>query len=317
MIQVCSFFRLALIGIAVGLSSHTLALAQNISFSDVSVRSFSVLVTSDVPLSNASVRVFTDELGTSEVTGSLAQNHVTSSSAASLTAGLAKVDVTGAAPEDTLYAQAVLIDENSNEIRIPAAAPFPAVTLMRRTGVTDSDGSPLSSALLVWSVESLDGAGVLPGAIVTLEAPAVSAYPISGVVDPVTGNAILDLANLYAAVGSETSAPEAGDAIQFSSLRGLTCPLLEGDVTINWRRVPTGPSAQNPNLCFAPSGLNADYDCDGTIGLPDYNRFVSGFGTAGDGTSCAFNRDFDLARLDRLVGSADFNLLLSVFGATE
>ena len=81
----------------------SLAAVSDIEPADVTTRAFSIVWASDEPVTGATVRVFAEADGTTELTGGLSV--VLLSPAAALTNGVVKVDVRGVAADTCFYYQ--------------------------------------------------------------------------------------------------------------------------------------------------------------------------------------------------------------------
>ena len=93
----------------------------DITPADVTPRSFSVIWISDGTLIDATVKVFADAAGTTELTGGLGVS--LASGSASLGLGIVKVDVSGAAADTCVYVQTETT-EVGGPVQSPVAPPF-------------------------------------------------------------------------------------------------------------------------------------------------------------------------------------------------
>jgi hypothetical protein len=300
------------------------AAVQDVQATDVTPRAFAVVWASDEPVTNATVQVFNDALGTDEITADLLIAVVAPGGA--LAKGLAKVDIRGVR-EDTTYYYRVVSDGAGGQVVFPAAGDLPSVQTPSRVAIATASGGHLANVVLRDTQLAPDATTPAPDTLLLVDAPGVSAYPVSGFVGAAglaAPDVVVDLNNLYAAATGESLALDAAARLQVTAYRGLDCPNLADHVLTRQRRDPGplgGPAitrAEFPDTCFAPGGLSVDFDCNGTINAADSDAFAQQFGNAtGTGApSCAFHPDFD-ATGDRRVGVGDFNLLLSVFGEEE
>ena len=291
---------------------------------DVTPKAFSVVWASDEAVTAAAVHVFSDAGGVTEVTGSLSV--AVDSDATALANGVVKLTVSGAAAATTYYIQADSTGAGGTVLE-PAAGPFAAVTTATRTVIGDSAALPVSADVLAIDVLQPDGLTAAAGALVIGAAPGVGAYPVSAFVgDGVAApTALLDLAGFYDSSSGENAYLGDGAVVELGEFRGLICAGLTNHRLTRLRRAPEADEAtavteiDDADPCYSPSGVSADFVCDGRIGGGDFNLFLAQFGLASPDTApdCLFNSDFDLADSDRSVGASDFTAFQSVFGSVE
>ncbi|MCP5443671.1 MAG: hypothetical protein H6968_11610 [Chromatiaceae bacterium] len=298
------------------------AAVRDTIITDVSTRAFSVVWVSDAAVTDATVRVFADAAGDFEITSSLNVVVESASIASAHSLGIVKVDVQGLQADTTYY-----VETETNTLVFPAADdPLLDVTTAATTTVSNPDGTPITNDLIVHEIFEPDGVTPADGALLVLQIPSISQYPLTAfVADGIeTPGAMVDLSNIVSdATG--TNAQVTGDTvIQINEYRGAICASLDDQKLLRLRRAPTHeetPSISEAEIsapCFSPFGLAADFNCDARIGAGDLNLFLSKYGLSSTEAEpdCRFNEDYDL-NADRRVGAGDLNLFLSVFGVTE
>jgi len=299
----------------------------NITITDVTTRSFSVVWQAS-EASTASLRVFANAPGTIPATEAIITPHPVESGAPAIRLaaedrGVMKVRVTGLQPDTEYFFQTETTSISTGETLLAPAVPLAVQTEVRtvRARTVGAALVPFSNDLLLFPSLLPDGLSPAAGALLVI-AVAGARHPVSGFVgDGVPApHALLDMNNFFSAATNETLDLTGSEVLTIREFRGL-CANAIGPVLAHARRVPLDNELSEvtaPAVCFSPTNIPADFNCDGRIGSGDFNLFLAHFGLSSvDGSpDCQFNADFDLSA-DGRIGSGDFNLFLSVFGASE
>ena len=293
-------------------AQSTSAAVSDVGFSDVTTRAFAVVWLSDEPVSSATVRVFEDAAGASEITDALS---VTVTSTGFLL-GIVKVNVSGVAAETCLYVQTETTASSSTVD--PPSPPFPEICTQATTTKANALGELIVSDLIRHELLSPDGATPAAGALMLLSVPGLGAYPLSafagdGIELP---DAFVDLNNLFGVATSSNVEVVGGDVLEIAELRGLLCPELDNQLLLRFRRAPVHEEQvtlgvritelENPEPCFFANTV-----CDDTINILDVQRVLNFFGT--DVGECRFNPDLDIIP-DGTINILDVQSVLNRFG---
>lgn len=308
----------------------------DVVISDVTTRAFSVVwssseavqLTSSIDDSFTTVQVFTASDGTGDISENLVLK--LESDDVALMQGIVKFDVVDddvddvieLRPDTTFYLRTTTVG-GSGTVVFPADGDD---LLEVRTAMTtrkgDDDGNPIVNDVIYHEILDPDGTTPGDGSLLMVRVPSISAYPLTafvadGFASPGTA---VDMNNIFDDVTGESARVPAGAVVEIIEYRGLSCPGAANQRVRKLRRVPAedgGPAItelKEADECFAPSGVSADFDCDGRIGGVDFTRFLANF--ALQAPDCRFNNDYDLDD-DGRVGGVDFTRLLSVFGSEE
>jgi len=285
------------LGLALSGAAQAQPVVTGLTPSDVTPKAFSLVWVSDEPVTAASVRVFAEPAGTTDLTATLTQELVSADHPPALDLGLVKVDVRGAAASTCFYVQAET-QSASGSTFTPSAAPFPEVCTQGRTRRDDVFMQPVTNDLLRHDLATPDDTAPATGALVLLEVPGVGSPPISAFVGEgfAAGEAVLNLNEVFASATQETTPLAAGTPVRLHELRGALCPDPADQARTRYRRVPDHEEVatvgafitqvEPPDACFF-----ADTDCNGTVEQADGQRVLDGFDAfRGD---CRFNPDLD------------------------
>lgn len=291
----------------------------DVTVADVTTRAFSLIWVADDFVDEATVRVYSDANGDTEVTNEL--NVALVSTAAALERGIVKVDVWGAQPDTTYYLETETMTSAGSEVFPAASDPLiEALTAVQTTKALDT-GEPIVNDILAYDFYDLDGLTPTEGGLVLISIPGVSAYPLSALSDNQLPNprAIVDLNNAFEAESGVSAEVPALEVLEVTEYRGIACDPSD-QALVRLRRAPAHEEQppitelESPESCYSPNGVSADFDCDGRIGLVDFTRFSAKFDV--EVPDCKFNPDFDLNN-DGRVGLPDFTRFSSVFGLAE
>lgn len=285
------------------------AAVTDVTPTDVTPRTFSVVWVSDQAVASAGLRVFADAAGTTEVTGSLAV------SPAVVANGVVKVDVAGPAPDTCYYVQTTTT--GTTTVLAPASPPFTQVCTAVAVAASDALGAPHASDLLTLPLYAPDGTTPGNGSLLVVSVQG-SAHPVSawmgqGIAPP---QALVDLGRLFDAATRTTAVPAAGVPVKLTQLRGLACPGAVDHALVRYRRVPAHleetilgfpiVEVETGTPCFF-----ADTHCDGVVDDLDGQRVLDAFdGVPG---TCVFNPDLDVVA-DGVIDVLDLQHVLNRHG---
>ncbi len=317
--DIATLFSLFYLIFTLGIGGTAAAEVSEPIVSDVTTRAFSVIWSSDEPVIDATVKVFSDESGTTELTTEFTISLISEDYPPALAQGIVKVDIVGLESDATYYFQ-TQTQTVSATISSPVMPPLPSVHTAAITTIANSANQPIVNDLILNRIYQPDGTTPAEGTLMIVRIPEVSDYPLSAFVGENIDApfVIVDLNNLFDASGTSAEVPP--DAVmEITEFRGTLCDPDTHEL-IRMRRTPEHEEdppiteLEDPIPCFSPNAIGADFSCDGRIGAGDFNLFLAQFGL--QGPDCRYNSDFDLNTDDR-VGAGDFNLFLSVFGNTE
>lgn len=301
--------RVALVLTLAGAAIPAGAAVADLTPTDVTPRALSLAWHSDEAIDAATVRVYADANGTSELTGTLTIAPLTAGHAN----GIARVDVRGLAAATCYYLQAETTGP-SGTVAEPAAPPFLELCTASATSKIDGSLRPLANDLILHAVDLLDDP-----VLVLLSLPGRSAYPVSTFAesDGFSAHAVLDMNNLYDSATGDLLLVVADEPLQLTEMRGTACGADPTRVSFGRARAHLETSVvgvplvqvETPAACFF-----ADTMCDGTIDVLDVQRVLNVLGAqAGD---CRYHPDLDTV-LDDTVNVLDVQHVLNRFGESE
>lgn len=261
---------------------------------DVTTRAFSVIWLSDERVSDATVRVYTDEGGTNEITSQLVVTLISEDYPPALNQGVVKVDIVGLEPDFTYYFETETTSNPSGVITYPLTVPLPSVHTAAVTTRANASNGPIVNDLIMREVYYPDGVTPADGALLVVKLPDdVSKYAVTAFVGEGTDPplAIVDLNNVFDASGTSAEVTE-GTLMEITEFRGLVCD-PDNHKLIRFRKVPAHEESppitelELPSPCFF-----ADTVCDDTIDIGDVQRVLNVWGEVRG--SCRFNSDLDI-----------------------
>lgn len=286
---------------------------DNLTVSDVTPRSFSVLWTTSEP-STAGLRVFLGPACTEQVPDAAVTAHPTISGdpavrqAAELS-GVMKVRAAGLSADTEYCVQTVTTSTSTQEQAVVPGTPARVRTARAVTRARRADPSgpllPFSNDLIRFSTLQPDQVSAATGALLLISAPGTQA-PVSGFVgDGIAApDAMLDLNNLFGAGSLESVRLTGGEVLVMRQLRGL-----QGGTLVRFRELPpNGDLAElkGPTACFF-----ADLDCSGVVDVVDLQRLLNRWLTRTG--QADFNPDLDITN-DGVVSDPDLDALRGRFG---
>lgn len=301
------------------LSTPSLAAVVDITPTDVTTRAFSVVWASDESVTTATLHVFADSLGTTDLTGSLNFTLASQAVPPALTLGVVKVDVAGLAASTCYYFQTETTGA-SGTVMSPSVAPFTEVCTQIATQLHNASDVPIINDLITIDVNEPDGMTPAIGALLVLSAPSLATHPLAVFVgDAFTApGTVVDLNNLYGSTTQTRAEVLEDEILQISEFRGLLCPNLAAHRLTRYRRAPRHGEVDTigfpiteveiPGPCFF-----ADTLCDDTIDVLDVQRVLNAFNSQpGD---CSYNSDFDIVA-DQAINILDVQSVLNRLGET-
>jgi len=294
-------------------STQASAAVQDITVTDVTTRAFSVVWVSDEPVTNATVRVFSDQDGINEVTSALSVNLISASFPPALEQGVVKVDVTGLSANTTVYVQTETLGASSL-LSFPESAPFIEVHTATEAVGGNEANQPIVNDLLRHEVYNPDGQTSAEGALLIVKVPSISPYPLTAFVgkDFTSPASAVDFNNLFDAISGKSADLAADTVIEITEFRGLSTCTLDDHKLLRFRRVPAHEETpkitevESPVVCFF-----ADTVCDDVIDIVDVQRVLNLFNEALG--SCVFNSDLDIVT-DGVIDILDVQSVLNRFG---
>ncbi|MFQ5515555.1 MAG: hypothetical protein ACE5FG_14140 [Myxococcota bacterium] len=304
---------------ALTLSTPVAAAVSDLTVADVTTRSLSVVWVSDEAVSQATVSVFSDAAGTTEITSGLSVTLVSSAFPPALTQGVVKVDISGLPPDTCVYLQTATT--GTSLVLEPPAPPFLEACTALETTRGNALGQPIANDVIRHTFLGPDGASAASGALLLLSVPSVGAAPLSAFAgqDSTPPGALVDLNNLFDVQTGVSAEVLGGEVMTLTELRGLACPALEDQRRLRFRRAPaheeqasvTQPITEIEDAvpCFF-----ADTVCDGVVNILDAQRVLNFLGaTRGE---CAFNEDLDVVADDD-INILDVQSVLNRLGESE
>ncbi len=268
---------------------------QDIQVSDVTSRAFSVVLASDEPIEQISIRLFEDNGGAVEISDVLS-TVISGDVPGAHENGIGKIDVFSLVPETNVYFQ-VEVQSSSGVSLYPDGAPYPEVVTAMIPRVSEEDGAtPIVNPLLTHSIVHPDGVSMPQGTMYLVNIPGFSYSPISSFVfdsDSSSLEGLADFTNFYSQGGERSQIPEA-QVITITEYKGrVLCPGLVGHTITRYRYSPN-MSAESTYSLVEQAELCADYDlnCDGQINIEDVQRVSSLLGSVQG--ECEFDDEFDL-----------------------
>jgi hypothetical protein len=293
------------------------AAVSDITPTDVTTRAFAVVWVSDEAVTTATLRVFADSAGVTELTGGLNLSLASQSIAQTHALGIVKVEVDGLGPDTCYYFQTETTTA-SGTLSSPPSSPFTEVCTQIGTRRVTGTDTPIVNDLILHEVFAPDGGTPATGAILLLAAPGLATHPISALVGDefAAPSVMVDLNNLFDLTTKLSAEVSEAEILQISEFRGLLCPNLTGHRLTRYRRAPAHGEISTigfpiteleiPDACFF-----ADTFCDDTVDILDAQRVLTAFG--GQSGDCAFNSDFDIVP-DQVINVLDVQSVLNRFG---
>jgi len=303
---------LVLVAIGLTLGGKAAAAVTDVAITDVTTRACAVAWVSDAPVNDATVRVFADPAGTTELTGGLT---VTLASASIPTAhglGLVKVEVTGLSADTSVYLQTQTTTAGGI-VPFPAVPPFLEVHTAVATTRADMAGTPIVNDVITHTLMEPDGVTPATGALMLVELPGLAAAPLSAFVGEgaATPTTLVDLNNLFDLTGATLQVPDEA-VLRITEYRGGLCADLAEQRLVRFRRLPPpspGPAlteAVTPVPCFF-----ADPVCDDVVDILDVQWVLNRLGRVlGE---CGFHPDLDVVT-DNAIDILDVQGVLNRFG---
>lgn len=278
------------------------AAIQDAFITDISDRAFSVVWTSTEGLEDASVRLYLDENGESEIENT-DQNLVSGEVTGAHTNGLRKIAITGLTA-DSIYYVRLETNTDSGLETYPEDGLIEVVTALPFTVALGNN--PIANPIVQYSVKDLSD-NALPGSMVLIEVQGASLSPLSAFVTE-NGQAYVDLNNLYDLGGSRFNVADS-DVLEITEMRGnVACPNFVSH-TLQRFRLP--PATENISLPIVQLGSltqcqQYDINCDGLVDVLDMALVTELDGT--DSSLCAFNPDRDVL-VDGIIDVFDVNAI--------
>lgn len=297
-------------------ASNAFSAVSDITVADVTTRSLSVVWVSDEPITTATIRIYSDINGVSELTPGL---NVTTDSLVVANAhvqGIAKVTVSGLVADTDYYIQTETVG-STGLVTLPV---FSSLTLARtalETNKVNASSLPIVNDVLVHDVFFPDGVTPAPGTLIIANAEGLSAYPLSSFVGEngfAPQTAAIDTNNFFGADGRSLEL-STDDALKITVFRGLLCSTeFENQKYIEYRRTPV--HEETPVITeveLTPKCYISDPFCDNTVNVLDVQFVLNSFGN--NLGACAYNPGVDVIS-DGKINVLDVQRVLNDFGGT-
>lgn len=311
-----SFMFLLTIAVITGASLNTIAapIVRDITPTDVTPRSFSVVWVASEAVTNASLKFFSDVTGAHEITSTLPATLFVSPVSAA-TKGVIKVTVAELSPDSTICFQTSTTSATGTTLT-PSAQPYPCVTTEHAARISTDENAPIVNDLMRWEALASDQITPLNGGLLLVNAKDVSLYPLSAFVgdDYPLPSTVINLRNLFDVTAHETADIRGNEILEVREFRGLAdgaCTLAE-HVLFHFRRAPEHGETpilselETPTACFF-----ADTVCDDRVDILDVQRVLNLFNK--NCGACQFNADLDIVD-DCTINILDVQSVLNRFG---
>jgi hypothetical protein len=288
------------------------AAVADVTVTDVTTRAFSVVWVSDEAVDTATVRVFSDADGSTEITSTVQITLVSRLFPPALTQGVVKVTVVGLTANAHVFVQTETTGA-SGTVRFPATPPLLDVHTTARTTKARANHAPMVHDVVLHTMSPPGGASAA-GTLLMVRAPHLGASPLTafagdGFPLPI---AAIDLNNLFDATTlASADIPDAA-ILEFTEFRGRQCPNLVNHRLVHFRRAPAHQDTPAmTKLAIAPRCFFADTVCDDRVNILDVQRVLNVF-NAGQ-QDCAFHPDLDTVG-DAVINILDVQRVLNRFG---
>lgn len=302
----------ALLVMAAGFPDLAEADVSDITIADVTTRSFSVVWVSDEPVISASVRVFADVDGTTELTSTLTIDTVSAVLPPAHDQGIVKVVVDGLSAQQAVFVQTVT-DTATGQVASPAAAPFLGLATAVATTRAQPNAEVIANDLIQHVVVNpLDGATPTAGTLVLLEVSSLGTSPLSAIVgESGFTDAVFNLNNYRDDAGTNIAVPD-DEILSLTEFRGLLCTGLDRHRLVRFRRHPVQMGSPPITELRTPAGcFFADTVCDDEVNVLDLQFVLNAFNrTLGE---CGFHPDLDIS-VDNVINILDVQSVLNRFG---
>jgi len=276
----------------------------DVTATDVTTRALSAAWVSNEPVSSATIRVFADQDGLTDITSSLTITTDSELVNPAHAQGIVKVTATGLSADTDYFIQTETVS-SSGVFAFPATPPFMRVHTALETTKVNAVNNPIVNDLLSQDVFFPDGITPAPGSLVFVEAVGLSAYPLTAFVG-VDGfdlqSAIVDTNNFFDINGTSLEL-QADDALKVSVFRGLICSTdFAHQGFFGFRRTPAHEETPSITEVEAPFNcFTSDPICDNDVNILDVQFIINSIDTSlGD---CGFNPNVDV------IADNDINIL--------
>lgn len=296
--------------------SNIEAAVRDITPADVTTRAASVIWASDEPVMSATVHVFADQAGITEITSGLAITLISEQFPPAHDNGIVKVDITGLSPDVSVYIQTETTSGSGTTLS-PDVGPFLEIRTAVETTKANISNQPIVNDLIRHPIFAPDGITAAPGTLMLLQAQGVSAYPVSAFVGEggfAVPDAVVDMNNIFDAAGVSAEIP-AEQVLVITEYRGLLCAGLENHKLYHLREapkhleVPAITELENPDACYFANTV-----CDDVIDIADAQAVLNIFNRVRG--ECVFNPDLDL-NSDGVIDIVDFQAVLNQWNQTR
>lgn len=288
------------------------AQVADVTLTDLTTHAASVIWRSSEPVITASLRVFSDPDGATEITQSLSVVLDSAAFPPALDRGVVRVTVSGLVPDSVVFFQTETTGA-SGTVVFPSTPPLLQIPTRVEVNRISDAGAPITNDVIRFNVFAPDGVTPAAGTLLLVRAPGLAALGVSTFVGEgfAPPTASVNVNNLFGSATRSTANIEANSVLELTEFRGLLCA-PEDHKLVRFRRAPAHDETpvitqlEDPDACFF-----ADLLCDDVVDIRDVQRGLNVFGVmAGE---CAFNSDIDVVP-DAVIDIRDVQSVLNRFG---
>jgi len=295
-------------------STSLVAEVFEVTATDVTTRALSTVWVSNEPVSSATIRVYADEDGLTDITSIFTVTTDSQLVNPAHAQGIVKVTATGLSADTDYFIQTETVS-SSGVFAFPTAPPYMQVHTALETTKVNALNSPIVNDLLTQDVFFPDGTTPAPGALVLIDADGLSAYPLTqfvgeaGFAAPL---AAIDTNNFFGLDGRSLEL-QANDVLKVTVFRGLLCAAqFDFQSLVGFKRNPS--HEETPAITeieVPPSCYRNDTICDESVNILDAQYVLNFFDH--DLGSCGFNPSADVVA-DNEINILDVQSVLNDFG---
>lgn len=294
---------------------------RDITPTDVTSRSFAVVWVANEAVTNASLTLFSDATGATNITPTLPPSAFVSPSLAAAN-GVVKVTLAELDLAATYCFQTRTVSASGTTLS-PSAPPYPCVITETSARLDTDTRAPIVNDLLRFELFKADQTTPLNGGLVLVNAKEHGSTPLSAFVGDgyAPPTAVTNLRNVFDRMAHTTAALDGNDILEVREVRGLAagnCPSAD-QTLFHYRRAPIHAEGstlgvrfselERPATCFF-----ADTVCDDRVDILDVQRILNLFNK--DCSACQYNQDLDIVN-DCTINILDVQSVLNRFGQTS
>jgi len=291
---------------------------HDLTVTDVTTRSFSLVWVSDEPILDATVNIYCCANTSTDITSSFGISSISAESTNSHDLGIAKILITGLHAEQCVYVQTRTV--GVNETVLEPAVPLLQVCTEKKTTKADITAAPILNDLIEHHIFWPQGTNPVAGSLLLIKIPSIQQYPLSVLVGAETDpkSAIVDLNNVFSSLLSSNANLDEGAIIELTEMKGLGCAEFSDHKLVRFRRVPAHSEVdilgqklvevETTESCFS-----ADTVCNDSVDIIDVQYGLNILNATE--TQCKFNPDIDVVQ-DGTINVLDIQSILNFVGQT-